>query len=196
MNNFHEGMKYKFPDIIQRIYSQSQNGDNSKYQEVLTDLRAGKREFQMEFDFKERKVFWTCFEASRYADVIMLDDNYVYFYLADSQRDLEIVIPGHTYADELKKPILERTPFCHCIWVLGQYFPGLQSISGRPIKIHLQPLRMDWGPIKSLNYWFKKMLLQYDSLNKPIFEAIDYPKEGKSWKKIVKKDNRNQKKNN
>jgi hypothetical protein len=169
-------MKYRSPDLIQRIYQQAENGDSSKYQEVLTDLRTGKREFQLEFDLKDRKVRWTCFEAS-----------YVYFYLADPIRELEMVIPGHTWTDDLKRPMLDKTPFFHCIWVLGEYFPGLQNIRERPLKIHLQPMKRDGVPIKKLNYWLKKMLLQYDARTKPIFEAIDMPKDGKRWKKIVQK---------
>jgi len=180
-------MKYRHADLIQRIYWQLEAGDSSNYQKVFADLRFGPREFQMEFDFNERKIFWTCFEASRYSTVLLQEHNYVYFYLADLNRDLEFVIPGHTYSDEVNKPILERIPSFHCCWVLGKYFPGLKDVPERPIKIYLQYLRRDWGTINKLNYWFKKMLMQYENRNKAIFEYVDYPKNEKPYKKIVPK---------
>ncbi len=127
-------MKYKSPDLIQRICQQAENGTSSNYQEVLTDLRTGKREFQMEFDLKNRKVGWTCFEASRYADIILQEASYVYFYLADSTRELEMVMPGHTWTEDLKKPLLDRTPFFHYIWVLGEYFPDCKISGSAPSK--------------------------------------------------------------
>jgi len=186
-------LKYTYPDLIQRIYYQLSKGDDSNYHRVLADLRNGNREFEMEFDFKDRKIHWTCFEAGRYADVIEQDDNYIYFYLADTSRELEFVIPGHTYSDELKKPLLHRTPSMHYVWVIGPYFPGLQSVPDRPIKINLQSLGWDQSPLYKLNYWFKKMLLQYDARLTPIFEPIDYPNNGKHWQMIVprEKESRN-----
>ena len=183
-------MRPPHPDLLQRIHYQLERGDATKYERVMTDLRTGIRGFELQFDFHDRQVSWTCFEAGRFADVILEEDNYLYFYLSDAARELEYVIPGHTLTEDLKKPLLERMPSLHYLWVLSRYFPGLEEVPERPIKIHLQPIRRDHGPMSKLNYWFQKMLLQYEAGSKPIFEYIPFDEWGKSWKKIVGKSSK------
>lgn len=179
------------PDLIQRIYFEKEKGDESNFFIVQNDLRTHNFDFISEFDFEDRKIYWTCFESKRYCEIIDEREEYIYFYLWEEGVNFEVVIPGHTYKDELNKPLLERTPFFHSIWVLGLYFPGLESVSERPIKIRPQYIRrMDYGPIRKLNYWLKKMLSQYKSLSRPIFKSIDYPRSGNSnklWVKLVDK---------
>ncbi len=179
------------PDLIQRIYFEKEMGNDNNFLTVFNELRSRNFDFVSKFVFENRQISWTCFESNRYYNIIKEGDEYVYFYLWDNNLDFEVVIPGHTCKDELNKPLVDRTPFFHSVWVIGQYFPGLQSISERPVKINLQHIRrMDDRPIYKLNYWFKKMLSQYGSLSKPIFEPIDYQKHDntdKPWTKLVDK---------
>ncbi len=179
------------PDLIQRIYFEKEKGNDLNFQKVFSDLRAHDFSFTFHFDFQDRKIFWTCFESKKYDGIIKESDEYIYFYLWDTELEFEIVIPGHTYKEDLNKNILERTPFFHCIWVIGEYFPGLDKPGDRPIKINLQHIRrLDYVAIQKLNFGFIKMLKQYSTLKKPIFERVDYPKVEKGekeWKKIVAK---------
>jgi hypothetical protein len=179
------------PDLIQRIYFEKAKGNDLNFQKVFTDLRAHDFGFTFHFDFEGRKIFWTCFESKKYNDIIQEADEYIYFYLWDTGLEFEIIISGHTYKEELDKNILERTPFFHSIWVIGEYFPGLDKLGDRPVKINLQHIRrLDYGAIQKLSFWLKKMLTQYSNLKKPIFERVDYPKVDngeKRWKKIADK---------
>lgn len=179
------------PDLIQRIYLEKEKGNEINFQKVFSDLRAQDFEFTFHFDFEGREIFWTCFESKIYKNIIDECDGKIYFYLWDAGLEFEIVIPGSTNIDELNKNILERKPYLHSIWVIGEYFPGLDKLGGRPIKINLQHIRRkDYAAIQKLSFWFKKMLTQYSNLKKPIFEPVDYPKVDngeKSWKKIVDK---------
>lgn len=179
------------PDLIQRIYFEKEKGSDLNFQKVFKDLRSRDFGFTFHFDFAGRTVSWTCFESKKYDEIIKEADEYIYFYLWDAQLEFEIVIPGHTYKDELNKNILERTPFLHSIWVIGAYFPGLEKVEARPIKINLQHIRRrDYVAIQKFSFWLQKMLNQFSMLKKPIFEPVDYPKISKGekpWKKIVDK---------
>jgi len=177
------------PDLIQRIFNEKSNGDESNFQRVFNDLRARRFDFIYDFEFGERKIYWTCFESKNYNDIIKERDEYVYFYLWDESLEFEVFIPGHTQIEDLGKPMTERTPFFHSLWVIGSLFPALDNYPTRPLKIKLQHIRrQDYSPIHKLSFWLKKMLEQYEALRKPIFESIDYPKtenDEKSWRRIV-----------
>jgi hypothetical protein len=179
------------PDLIQRIYFEKETGDDSNLLRVMNDLRNHNFDFIFKFGFQDRHISWTCFESKRFYDIIKERDEYIYFYLWDESSDFEVVIPGHTYEDELNKPLSSRTPFFHAVWVIGHYFPGLQSVSERPVKISLERMiRSGDSPISKLNYSFKKLLSQYESLSKPIFAPINYQQHGstdKPWTKLVDK---------
>jgi hypothetical protein len=179
------------PDLIQRIYFEKEKGNDLNFQKVFGDLRSHDFDFTFQFDFEDRKIWWTCFESKKYDDIIKEADEYIYFYLWDAELNFEIIIPGHTYKEELNKNMLDRTPFFHSIWIIGEYFPGLDKLGDRPVKINLQHIRkFDYGTIQKLNFWFKKMLTEYSTLKKPIFEQVDYPKVDKGekgWKKIADK---------
>jgi hypothetical protein len=183
-------MQSPHSDLLQRIHYRLERGDATNYERVMTDLRTGARDFELQFDFHGRPVYWTCFEAGRFSDVILEEDNYLYFYLSDATKQLEYVIPGHTFTEDLKKPLLERMPSLHYLWVLSPNFPGLEGVPKRPIKIHLQPIRRDHGPMSKLSHWLQKMLLQYEAGSKPIFEYIPPDDRGRSRKKIVEKSGR------
>jgi hypothetical protein len=101
------------PDLIQRIFFEKEKGNDANLLQVFSYLRAQNFDFILNFDFQDRHISWTCFESKRFYDIIKESDTYIYFYLWDESSDLEIVIPGHTYQDELNKPLLSRTPFFH-----------------------------------------------------------------------------------
>lgn len=179
------------PDLIQRIYFEKEKGDDFNFQKVFGYLRAREFGFTFQFQFEGRTIFWSCFETGKYSDIIKEDDSYIYFYMWDTALEFEIIVTGHTGAEESSKDIVDRTAFFHAIWVIGKYFPVMDNVDKRPVKIKLQHIRrMDYGAIKKLNFWFKKMLTQYASMKSPIFESVDYPineKGEKNWKKIAEK---------
>lgn len=179
------------PDLIQRIYFEKENGNDSNLKRVFSDFKSKSFDFVLDFDFEDRKVYWTCFESKRYFDIIKEADEYIYFYLWDNIGEFEIVIPAHTYLEDLSKNILKRTPYFHAIWILGKYFPGLEEFGARPVKINMQYIGIrDYREIQTLSYAFRKMLSQFKDRKKPIFERVDYPNSAKGekrWKKIADK---------
>ena len=182
------------PDLIQRIFHEKSKGDESNFQRVFNDLRSRKFDFIYDFEFQGRKIYWTCFESKNYYDIIKEGDQYIYLYLWDDSQDFEIIIPGYIQFEDLVKPMTDRIPSLSSIWVIGTHFPGLDNFPTRPVKINLQLIRRkDHSPIHKLSFWLKKMLEQYASLKKPIFERIDYPKSQngeKPWRKVTDKKKR------
>ncbi len=148
------------PDLIQRIFHQKSKSDDSNFQKVFDDLRSRKFDFIYGFEFEKKKIYWTCFESKNYYDIIKESDGSAYFYLWDETLQFEVIIPGHTQVEESAKPMPDRTPSLHSsIWVIGNFFAGLENVTTRPLKINLQIIRRrDYSPIHKLNFWFKKIL--------------------------------------
>ena len=180
------------PDLIQRIFFEKENGNDSNFKRVFTDFNIKSFDFVFDFDFEDRRIYWTCFESKKYSDIIKEADEYLYFYLWDNTGEFEIVIPAHSEIKDLSKSILKRTPSFHgTIWVIGEYFPGLEEFSVRPVKIREQFIGIgDYREIQTLSYAFRKMLSQFKKKKKAIFEWVDYPNSArgeKGWKRIADK---------
>lgn len=174
------------PDLIQRIFSQANKGNDENLNRVLNDLRPANNYPTNGFEWEGRIIQWICFESRTYQDVINEYDGAVYFYLRDEALELEVVIAAGTQPDDSSKPLYERNFTLHYVWVLGKYFPGLAHVPERPLKIKLPKIKKPGQcPIKESNYWFRKILDHYQT--QPIYQSVDFigaGSEKKSWRKI------------
>jgi len=173
-------------NLFERIINQKNKGDSSNYDKVFLDMRSMKHSPVDKFSFDNYEISWTYFRPIEfYNDIILDNDNTIFFYLRNHNLTFEAVFCG--YSDDQNKPIIQRVVVISSIYVFGQTFPGLDGFEIRPVRIGSNNPFPN-SPIKKLNYHFRTTLEKYKRKAKPIYEMTDFYKGKQGWQKIVEKD--------
>ena len=174
-------------DLIQRIFHQKEKGDTAPYEKVYGDLLAQRFEDSSCFDLSGRTIYWGLFSDGSYKDIISQHNETFYFYLWNDVRDFEVIIPARIYTNSgvysnvRDLPLSERkVMFYSEMWVIGSYFPGLDGITRRPLKLFQA---VSWSNredrMSRLNQLFM-LLFQYYFEEEPLlYEKEDYPQSNK-----------------
>jgi hypothetical protein len=98
-----------------------------------------------------------------------------------------VIIPARIYTDSgvysnvRDLPVSERkVRFYSEIWIVGPYFPGLEGITRRPLKICQSSSRLAVEDRMSrLNQLFTTLFQYYFEEKPPLYEKEDYPQPNK-----------------
>jgi hypothetical protein len=175
------------PDLIQRIFYQKEKGNTAPYEKVYNDLLAQHFEHSSSFELSGRVVYWGLFSDGKYKDIISQYEETFYFYLWNDARDFEVIMPARVYTDSgvytnaRDLPLSERkVMFYPEMWVIGPYFPGLEGITRRPLKLFRtigRPNKED--RMSRLNQWFTTLFRHYFEEKPPLYEKEDFPQRNK-----------------
>ncbi len=175
-------------NLFDRILYQKDKGNSSNYNLVFSDLRSLIHSEPEKFNFDNYEITWTYFRpVDFYNDIILDNDETVFFYLRNENLTFEALFCGHS--SDYNKPLVDKEVSINSIYVFGLLFPGLDSYEKRPIRISSNN-RLPNCPLKKMNYHFRTTLEKYNQKTKPIFELTDYYKDNKGWSKIVDKERR------